>query len=186
MIGLATADSFGVERVGEQVLKGFGLGEGPVKVAQGTHAILAQEVRSPFAGEFTLTVRLRAERTSRELFLHEFVRNFNCKLVMFQFANPNKKITERQELASAPIQPTFAEQASAEFQQFELTKMFVSPKPGTNFSFGSGLGVALIVEKTSPGELEFPADGKPRQALIRIDELTLEFSGKPINEDVKV
>ena len=91
----------------------------------------------------------------------DFARNFTCKLAMFQFANPVKQVTQRKELVSLPIQPVFSGPGTLDFQQFELRKKFVNPKPGSNFSFGSGLGVGVIVEKTSEGMLEFPADGKP-------------------------
>ena len=49
--------------------------------------------------------------------------------------------------------------------------------------FGLGLGVAILVEKTSEGPLALPAG---KSAGIRIGSVELSFTGKTRNEDVKV
>ena len=67
--------------------------------------------------------------------------------------------------------------------QFEFTKLFENPAAGANFSFGLGLGVALLVEKTSTVPLSLPAG---QRALIRVDDFQLEFIGKARKNDVKV
>jgi hypothetical protein len=67
--------------------------------------------------------------------------------------------------------------------RFELSKEFVNPSPGSNHSFGLGLGIAILIEKPSDGPLALPA-GKP--AGIRIGSVELSFTGKVRNEDVKV
>ena len=82
------------------------------------------------------------------------------------------------------MQPTFASDASG-FERFELVKEFVNPKPGANSSFGAGMGIAVIVQKTSDGELRIDAGQSPL-ARIRISEVHLEFVGKERNEKVKV
>ena len=67
--------------------------------------------------------------------------------------------------------------------RFELSKDFLNPTPGSNFSFGLGLGVAIVVEKISEGPLALPAG---KSAGIRIGSVELSFTGKARNEDVKV
>jgi hypothetical protein len=65
-----------------------------------------------------------------------------------------------------------------------LTKEFVHPTPGNNFSFGRGLGVAVLVEKTGEVPLELPA--VPLSALVRVKHVELAFQGKSLNKDVTV
>jgi len=67
--------------------------------------------------------------------------------------------------------------------RFELSKEFVGPSPGSNHSFGLGLGLAIVVEKTSDGPLVLPAG---KSAGIRLGSVELSFTGKVRNEDVKV
>ncbi len=157
-----------------------------VKLNKGEQAVLAQEVRSPFAGRYSLRMRVRAEASSREFFDDVFAKQFSCRLVFFQFADQAKSPAKRKELASLPFHPKFAADDSAEFQLVEMEKNFVNPNPGQNFSFGSGLGVAIIVEKTSEGVVELTGESAPCHAYVRIGEVTLDFNGKPRNEDVKV
>jgi len=85
---------------------------------------------------------------------------------------------------AATILPSWCDAAAPRFEPFELTKEFLNPTPGANFSFGRGLGVAVLVEKTGEGPLELPA--RPLTALIRVKRVELTFRGKPRNEDVKV
>ena len=70
------------------------------------------------------------------------------------------------------------------YELVELTKEFVHPTPGNNFSFGRGLGIAIVVEKTSDLPLELPA--KALSAFVRVKQVELTFQGKPRNEDVKL
>ena len=39
-------------------------------------------------------------------------------------------------------------------QVVEVVKEFINPNPGANFSFGRGLGIAVIVEKVADGPLD--------------------------------
>jgi hypothetical protein len=80
--------------------------------------------------------------------------------------------------------PTWAETATPQWQMVEVAKEFINPTPGANFSFGRGLGVAVIVEKVADGPLDLP--DKPLMAVLRVKQFDLAFTGKPRNEDVKV
>jgi hypothetical protein len=46
-----------------------------------------------------------------------------------------------------------------------------------------GIGVAVIVEKRSPGALELPATAR---ALVRIDDVELTFDARPRDDRVTV
>jgi len=54
------------------------------------------------------------------------------------------------------------------------------------FELSRGVGVAIIVEKTTPGDLRLGPDGGPHQAFVRIDDVALAFTARPRNDDVQV
>ena len=71
-------------------------------------------------------------------------------------------------------------------QRFEFSQLLDSSRPGSNFSTGLGLGVAVLVEKTTPGVLELPAGTTEQRAFVRIGVAELEFTSHTINKDVNV
>ena len=169
----ASAESFGLKQVDDQLAIGLhGTGQnGDVKLA-----FVAQEVRSPFAGKYKLRIQVRGEAKSEAIFEEAFRRHFRCRLQFFQFTSQTKNTADRKELAGVDFEP----KQSAEFAAVELSKEFINPNPGSNFSFGSGLGVAVIVKRTSSEDLT------PVLARIRIESVELEFTGKERNPKVKV
>ncbi len=172
----------------QHVAIGFGLaaGTGAFKIDHGATVLLAQEVRSPFAGTYHWRVHLRGEASSRELFENVLLKHFTCRLQFFSFLDKVKRSTDRKELASVTFQPRFFAPDEAGSETFELAKEFINPSPGQNYSFGPGLGVAILLEKTSEGVLELPATGLPQRALLRITGVQIEFAGKERNKDVRV
>jgi hypothetical protein len=167
---------------------GFRVRSGTLSLAKGATAILAQEVRSPFAGTYRLTVRVAGDATSREFFDEFFAKHFACRLIFYQYKSSTKSPRDRQELGSLTITPrfgNFADRASA-FERVEFSKTFENPTPGANFSFGLGLGVALVVEKVTDGVLEIPVSPAASFTGLRVDDFQLEFIGKARKDDVKV
>lgn len=153
-------------------------------IERGQAAVIAQEVRSPFAGNYKLSVRLRREAPSFAEFEEMFARNFGCRLQFFQFADTNKSAAERKELAGLDF--TLNQHSDVDgYQTVSFEKEFVNPKPGANFSFGPGLGIALIVEKTSNHVIKFTSHNQVIVGL-RLLDFKLEFTGKPRDENVKV
>jgi hypothetical protein len=154
-------------------------GSPPVALKRGQQAVLAQEVRSPFAGRYRLSLKFRGSASSRAAFDASFGKQLACRLAFFQFNNQKKTPRERRELASVPFQPKLGD-----WQTVELERNFINPTPGANFSFGSGLGVAVIVE--SRGDWSFGTAGKDATAILEIAEVDLQFIGKERIETVKV
>ncbi|MCH7719131.1 MAG: hypothetical protein IIB21_06635, partial [Chloroflexi bacterium] len=95
-----------------------------------------------------------------------FLNHFTFKLAFYQYANPAKKLSQRKVLVSMTFRPRFSDLKKPAFEKFELDKTFVNPKPGANFSFGSGLGVSLTLEKTTPGTRELSFDGDLSWAFL--------------------
>ena len=156
--------------------------ESVIRIAKGETAFLAQEIRSPFAGKYVLKVPVRATGSSREFFHDVFLKQFAFRLQFFQFTTKAKLATERKELASMTFVPRFAEQPK-DYEIFTLEKVFENPSPGGNFSFGLGMGIAIIIEKTAEGVLTVPAT---EMAVLQIDDVAVEFTGKARIETVKV
>lgn len=163
---------------------GGGGAKHPITIAAGTQGLLAQEMRNPRAGAFRLTIQAGVAAESEQAYQELFAKHFTCRMVMFRYADGSKNPLKRQELASTIFHPSFAGTAVTKFAPFELTKRLDSGRPGSNFSIGRGLAVAVIVEKTSPGNLELPAN-TPAVALC-IDHVELQFFSRTINDEVKV
>ncbi|MBW3542967.1 MAG: DUF1501 domain-containing protein [Planctomycetes bacterium] len=144
-------------------------------------ALLAQEMRSPRAGNFLLEVDARTDAPSQEFF-EQFFAQFACRLVIFQFADVGKDAARRREFASLVIRPPLAGAGEATYQTFQLQKTLDSPAPGQNFSIGTGLGVAIVVEQTGDASDFSQMAG----TFIRIGRAQLEFSSRTINDEVTV
>lgn len=180
------ATEYGVLRLAETALLGMrgGSRQTPLTLSTGALATLAQEVRSPFAGTYELTVRLRGRADSAQQFADLFEKHFACRLQFFQFTDSSKNVLLRKELAAVDVQPHFANEAG-EFKSFQLTKEFINPTPGGNFSFGIGMGVAVNTVKTSEGPTEFSL-GSACTLGVEVLDVRLKFTGKPRNEKVQV
>jgi hypothetical protein len=101
-----------------------------------------------------------------------FERHFRCRLILFQFTHPAKKPQERRELASLDISPVFRGDSASPIEPFVLDKFLGNP--GANFSFGLGIGTALIVERRTEEALDLPAHA---EAFVRVDRIDVKFTG---------
>ena len=179
-----TSSSLAVQRLPGKLQIGFGLeGALPINIAKGATALLAQEVRSPFAGTYKVAITACGFAPDKDFYEANFLKHFSCKLLFFQYTEAAKKATARKEHISIPFIPQFTPEGTPRMDRFELTKEFLNPTPGSNFSFGLGLGVAILIEKTSDGPLTLPAG---KSAGVRLGSVELSFTGKVRNEDVKV
>lgn len=166
-----------------QVLMGFGLANGAaaVSIAQGNRALLAQEIRSARGGHYTFTVQASGGGTSAEFFERTYLANFTGRLILFRFANARKDPNEVTVLASADFRPAFGDRAQA----YSVDRFLGSTQPGANFPIGNGLGVAVIVEKTTPGTLQLAGRDSPH-AFLRIHSVSLDFNPRPRDDSVTV
>src|SRR5262249_14862644 len=141
--------SAALPRAGKQHASiGFGLGAVQGKIAQGTRALLTQELRNPRAGKYTLSVHACGGGTL-EVYRDVFLKNFTCKLVVFGYNDLSKDPRAVREFASVAFQPPFADAKAGKYEKFELTAVLKSQDDGA-FHLSKGVGVAILVEKTSP------------------------------------
>jgi hypothetical protein len=175
-----SARAFAAER---HVALGYGLGDGTNSpaIAHGTRIVLAQEIRSARGGHYSFTVRASGGGTSAEYFEKTFLAHFTCRLQLFRFGDMNKDPRNVSVLATADFRPAFGDAKTA--GTFKVDRFLGSTIPNQNFPIGNGLGVAVVVEKTSPGALPLAMTG-PHQAFVRIHAVSLEFSARPRDESV--
>jgi hypothetical protein len=183
--GPAAGGALGVRRCGEgrHVAIGFGLGNGAAAPAipSGSRAFLAQEIRNARGGHYAFAVRASGGGTSEEYFREVFLANFTCRLVLFRFANAGKDPRQVQELAAAPFRPAFGEGDA--IRTFTVERFLGSTQANVNFPIGNGLGVAVVVEKTSPGALRVAGPG-PHRAFVRVHGVSLDFNPRPRDDSV--
>jgi hypothetical protein len=181
----AVPDAFGARKHPDEghVVLGFGMGDG-VKIPaieEGSRTLLAQEIRSARGGRYTFTVRASGGGTSAEEFEKVFLANFTCRLILFRYADTKKDPRAAQVLASADFRPAFGDAKSA--KPYTVERFLGSTQSNVNFAIGNGLGVAVVIEKTSPGALAF-IDAGPHRAFVRIHSVSLEFNARPRDDSV--
>ncbi len=171
----AISAPFGVRLTERGVLMGASTATATT-ITQGTRVLLAQEIRNARGGQYTFTVQASGSGASREAFDRAFA-NLSCKLVLFRYTNINKDPAQATILASADFRPTFGDTPTA----FEVSRFLGSTVPGANFAIGNGMGVAVIVEKSTPGALTLNAE-----AYLRLHSVTLTFNARQRDETVTV
>lgn len=183
----AKGQEFGVrlepDKPKQHAVLGYGLarGEARGKVAAGSRALLTQQVRGPQAGQYTFVVRASGSAATAEQYRDVFLKHFTCKLLIFGYTDERKDPLQVREFASLAIQPPFGER----FERFEVSATLRSQDGGA-FQLSKGIGVAVLVEKTSPGELDLATLGAQARAGVRIDDVELIFTPRPRNDDVQV
>jgi hypothetical protein len=151
------------------------------KIAQGSRAMLVQELRNPRAGTYTVSIHACGGGSAEDYRL--FLKHFTCRLVLFGYRNLAKDATKgMREFTSLAIAPPFADAKTAGYQKYSLGRSLRSQDGGAN-EIEMGVGVGIVVEKTSAGELAIAAG---QQAFLRIDDVSIEFVPRPRNDDVMV
>lgn len=139
------------------------------------NAVLAQQIRDPQSGRFIVKAKIYGAGTSSNSFQQLFATNFRCRLVLFQFSHPSKSASHRQELASVEFTPNYLEPHDENSGQTITLEKRLAPAVGGNFSFGLGIGVAVIIERKTDEPLSVVANsGDGFVVVLRID---VEFEG---------
>jgi len=187
-LGVALRDGMAGPHGGRHyAVLGFGL-EGTLRgatIKQGSRALLTQEVRNPRAGKYIFSIHASGGGTSAAYFREVFLKHFTCRLVIGGFLDGQKNPLKVREFASVPFRPRFAENGAKGYEKFSLSVTLRSQDDGA-FELSRGVNVAIVVEKTTPGDVRLRPDGAPHQAFVRVDDVALEFIARPRNDDVQV
>ena len=162
---------------------GIGLaGPSPAGViAADVKAMLTQEVRNPRAGIFTISAQVAGGGAPADF---EFLqRNFRCRLVLFGYRDLAKNpLSGMREYASVPIELTLERGRADSYKKVELQRALRSQDGGAS-EIEMGVGVAVILERSSAGDLAVPAGAR---AYVQVDDVEITFKPRPRNDDVKV
>ena len=142
----------------------------------GTRCVLGQEIRNARGGQYTFTVRAAGDAATAEDFEKGFLAHFTCRLVIFRYRDMSKDPRAVDELASVEFRPAFGK-----VEAFKLERFLGSGAPGANFGIGNGLGVAVVIEKKTPGTTALP-----KCAALRVQSVTLTFGPAPRDENNNV
>jgi hypothetical protein len=147
----------------------------------GSRAVLTQEVRNPRAGTYTIDVHACAGGAPADV---DFLRNnFRCRMVLFSYQNLAKDLLAgMREYVSIPIEPVYDKERLNDWQRFTLTRALRSQDAGAS-EIEMGVGLAILIERTSAGDLAVPAGAR---CWIQLDDVTITFIPRPRNDDVKV
>jgi hypothetical protein len=162
---------------------GFGL-MGPAMagtIAAGTRILLTQEIRNPRAGKYTISIHACGSGKVKDY--RALLTHCTCRLVLFGYTTLEKNpLKGMREYASLTLQPPFHEGKPGGYQEYQLTRALRSQDAGAS-EIEMGVGIAIIVEKTSPGPWVI-ASGQ--RAFFSIDDVTVHFAPRPRNDDVMV
>jgi Protein of unknown function (DUF1501) len=162
-----------------------GQGGKALKVVQGHKALLTQEVRNPRAGKYIFSVKACGGGASAAFFRAVFLKQFQCRLLVYGFADLAKDpLKPGRVFSNTPFVPVFAAPKVGKYEDFEVAVVLRSQDGGA-FDLSKGVGVAVVVEKTAPGELDWSPYGAAA-AFVRIDDVTLRFIARPRDDNVLV
>ena len=103
---------------------------------------------------------------------------FSFRLVIFGYSNPKKDPHQVREYASLAFRPT----TDGAPQRVSLNAVLKSQDDGA-FQLSQGVGVALVVERSSPGGLVLDPSAA---AHLRVHAMELTFDARPRDDDVTV
>jgi hypothetical protein len=147
----------------------------------GTRAVVTQQIRNPRAG--TYVVKLKAACGGAQADWDWLAANFQMRLSLFGYRSLDKNPWDGvREYASVPLTPQFAQDGTAGYQEFQLTRALRSQDAGAA-EIEMGVGLAVWLERKTPGELAIDA---ARKAYLRIDDFAVTFTPRPRNDNVTV
>lgn len=157
----------------------FGAATSGGTVPAGTKCVLAQEIKNARGGQYTFSVRMHGAGTSKAAFERWFGTAVQCRLMLLKFVDMNKNPLQAINMGSSVFQPTFGDWDKP--QEFSVSSYLASDTPGVNFSIGSGLGVAIIIETVAGLELL-----AGESAYLAIHDVQLEFTAHRRNDKVTI
>ncbi len=101
--------------------------------------------------------------------------------MLFRYATAAKDPSAVQVLASEAFTPSFNPDGRP--QPFTISAFLGSLTPGANFAIGNGLGVAIVVERSTPGVITAAAVGQG-SAQLHIERVSLEFDPRKRDDAV--
>jgi hypothetical protein len=165
-----------VERATAEAGIRIGFGAGAGAIAPGTRALLAQEIRNPRAGRYTLTVRTRILGSPDGI--DTLLKAFAFRLQVLGYANPKKDPREGRPFAAHTFSP-----AGDRLAEDHIITVVLQSQDENAYQLSQGVGVVVVVERVGPQPLVPPPAAT---GYLCIDSVALTFDPRPRNDEVTV
>jgi hypothetical protein len=150
-------------------------------IAPAAKAILTQEVRNPRAGKYAISLCACVGGTPDGIELLR--KNFRCRIALFGYRDLAKNLLKgTRDYAETAIELSFEQGQPNDYREFTLIRTLRSQDGGAS-EIEMGVGLAIVLERTTAGELAIPAGAR---AFVQIDDVEVVFTPRPRNDDVKV
>jgi hypothetical protein len=151
------------------------------RIPQGSRLLLTQELRNPRQGLYEVVLRVAAGGLAAD-FRELLALHFSAQAVLFGYRELTKDLRQgMREFAQVPVDLEFDDELGV-YREVRLSARLRSQDDSAN-EIEMGVGLVLILEKTSPGVLELPAGSR---AWLALDDVEIRFTPRLRNDNVRV
>jgi hypothetical protein len=150
-------------------------------IPQGTRLLLTQELRNPRQGLYEVVLQVAAGGVAAD-FRELLALHFSAHVVLFGYKELTKDLRQgMREFARVPVDLEFDDELGV-YREVRLSARLRSQDDSAN-EIEMGVGLVIVLEKTSPGVLELPAGSR---AWLALDDVGIRFTPRPRNDNVRV
>ena len=143
--------------------------------------MLTQELRNPRQGMYEVALHLAAGGGAAD-FRELLALHFTAHAVLFGYKEPTKDLRlGMREFARVPVDLEFDDELGV-YREVRLSARLRSQDDSAN-EIEMGVGLVIVLEKTSPGVLQLPAGSR---AWLAVDDVGIRFTPRPRNDNVRV
>jgi hypothetical protein len=151
------------------------------EIPQGTRLMLTQELRNPRQGLYEVALQLAAGGVAAD-FRELLALHFTAHAVLFGYRELTKDLRQgMREFARVPIDLDFDDELGV-YREVRLSARLRSQDDSAS-EIEMGVGLVVVLEKTSPGVLQLPAGSR---AWLALDDVEIRFTPRPRNDTVRV
>jgi hypothetical protein len=143
--------------------------------------VLTQELRNPRQGLYEVSLQVAAGGVAAD-FRELLALHFTAQVVLFGYKELTKDLRQgMREFARVPVDLEFDDDLGVD-REVRLSARLRSQDDSAN-EIEMGVGLAVLLEKTSPGVLELPPGSR---AWLALDDVEIRFTPRPRNDNVRV
>jgi hypothetical protein len=143
--------------------------------------VLTQELRNPRQGLYEVSLQVAAGGGAAD-FRELLALHFTAQVVLFGYKELTKDLRQgMREFARVPVDLEFDDDLGVD-REVRLSARLRSQDDSAN-EIEMGVGLAVLLEKTSPGVLDLPLGSR---AWLALDDVEIRFTPRPRNDNVRV
>jgi hypothetical protein len=143
--------------------------------------VLTQELRNPRQGLYEVSLQVAAGGVAAD-FRELLALHFTAQVVLFGYKELTKDLRQgMREFARVPVDLEFDDDLGVD-REVRLSARLRSQDDSAN-EIEMGVGLAVLLEKTSPGVLDLPLGSR---AWLALDDVEIRFTPRPRNDNVRV